>query len=209
MSTATKSRPTPKIKTPVRISSKARRRQILEVASRMIEVKGFEAVSGRKLAKAANISDTLIFRHFGTMNGLFENVCKKFIQDMVTIPFDPDNDSDRDFIFELAYRLLEHNRENPRSLRLLTWAELQIPEMVMDIRNKMMNSGPFLELKYRLQSYFDDEEQVEVFIRIFFNSVMSELKHHLVHKRGKSMLNSRSYAQNLTQFLTYGLMMRL
>lgn len=196
-------------RSPKRISRRARRKQILEVAARMIEQEGFEAISARKLAQEAEISDTLIFRHFNTMNDLFKEICHTSITDITSVALDPNMNDDHVFIEELAYRILEQNRENPRSLRLLTWAELQLPEIVSGIRRHLLKSGPFLELQYRLQEYVDDERQMDIFVRIFFNSLISELKQNLVYDRGRTILNSRYYAKNLTHFLTYGLMMKL
>lgn len=62
--------------------ARRRRRTQSEVMQRIVEAaraqfseRGYVATTTRDIARAADVSETLLFRHFGTKSGLFDHVC--------------------------------------------------------------------------------------------------------------------------------------
>lgn len=163
-----------------RISKQARRQQILEITARLIENNGFDGITAKQLANAAEISDTLIFRHFGKMETLFKEVCNEFIRNITAIPMDPRVNKSRDFITEFSTQFIKQNLKHPRSIRLLTWAQMQRPDYIKDIHYKIHNSGPLLELKYKMKSMLDNDHEAEMYINLMFGALLSTLRNFLV-----------------------------
>jgi len=55
----------------VRLAAPARRRQILEVATRLFAKQGFRGTTTREIATLARVNEALIFRHFPSKEGLY------------------------------------------------------------------------------------------------------------------------------------------
>ncbi len=57
-----------------------RRRQIIQVAMNLFSAKGFEGTTTREIAKAAGVSEAIIFRHFATKEDLYAAIIDFIIQ---------------------------------------------------------------------------------------------------------------------------------
>src|SRR5436853_5560371 len=67
-----------KTKSPVKMSSEERRAAIVKAVRRVFAEKGFDGTTTRELAKAAGVSEALLFRHFPNKEALFsamQNSC--------------------------------------------------------------------------------------------------------------------------------------
>src|SRR5262249_2762590 len=107
-----------------------RRRQIIEVAMALFSAKGFEGTTNSENARAAGVSEAIIFRHFATKEDLYAAIidfiiqghCEQFFSELKQA-MDARDDA---AVFEtLAFRILETHREEPALLRLLLFSSLE------------------------------------------------------------------------------------
>ncbi len=107
-----------------------RRRQIIQVAMSLFSAKGFEGTTTREIARAARVSEAIIFRHFATKEDLYAAIIDFIIQGHSQRFFADLNEamSRRDDfgVFQtLASRILETHRQEPQLMRLLLFSGLE------------------------------------------------------------------------------------
>lgn len=184
-----------------RISGAARRKQILEVASRMIEREGFDRITAKRLAEAAEISDTLIFRHFGTMEDMFEAVCSEFIPDLNQFAIDPDIEDSKAFVLAFTQHFVHHNITDPRPIRLLTWAQLQRPDYLRSMKKDLFDAGIMQEAKYHIQQLLEGNQTAAMQSDLFFASLFSTLRSYLIYRTSAVPPQPTQTAQALLRLL--------
>lgn len=59
------------------MSVEARREQLLDVCARVVDVDGFHAATLERVAKEAGVSRTVLYQHFGGLDGLFDAVVER------------------------------------------------------------------------------------------------------------------------------------
>ena len=107
-----------------------RRRQIIEVAMALFSAKGFDGTTTREIARAAGVSEAIIFRHFATKEDLYAAIIDFIIQGHCEEFYAELNQAmearDDAAVFEtLAFRILETHKEQPALLRLLLYSSLE------------------------------------------------------------------------------------
>ena len=113
-----------------RLSSEDRRVQIIDAALGLFANKGLNGTRTKEIAKAAGISETLIFQHFKTKEDLYRAALNKLFD---THPLMPEIEElmtkKDDFVVfsTLALHLIKHNREDPRIMRLAIFSALDGP----------------------------------------------------------------------------------
>jgi len=110
-----------------RLAPDARRAQIVKASMALFARKGFSGTTSRALARAAGVSEALIFRLFPTKRALYTAIIQRTIAS-VERPYDaPGGDRlpDRDVFLRLAGDLLARVRRNDAFLRLLMYAGLE------------------------------------------------------------------------------------
>lgn len=60
-----------------RMSATARRKQLLDVCARVVDVDGFHAATLERVASEAGVSRTVLYQHFGGLDGLFDAVVER------------------------------------------------------------------------------------------------------------------------------------
>jgi len=115
-----------------------RRQHIAKVALQLFGDKGFENTSTQQIAKAASVSEALIFKHFGSKDQLLDFVVKSGYQ-----------------------RIIEHNRGGLTETDPLTFIH-----SVIDLPYKLVLEEPaFWKLQYRLADNNTAQQQHERFMR--------------------------------------------
>jgi AcrR family transcriptional regulator len=115
-----------------------RRQHIADVALLLFGEKGFENTSTQQIAKAAGVSEALIFKHFGSKDRLLDFVIKSGYQ-----------------------RIIEHNRGGLAEPDPLTFIH-----SVIDLPYKLVLEEPaFWKLQYRLADHETAKQQQERFMR--------------------------------------------
>ena len=115
-----------------------RRQHIADVALQLFGEKGFENTSTQQIAKAAAVSEALIFKHFGSKDQLLDFVIKSGYQ-----------------------RIIEHNRGGLAETDALIFIH-----SVIDLPYKLVLEEPyFWKLQYRLADHETAQQQHERFMR--------------------------------------------
>jgi len=117
---------------------RTRRQHIADVALQLFGEKGYDNTSTQQIARAAEVSEALIFKHFGSKELLL------------------------DFVIRSGYqRIIEHNRgglDEPDPLTFL--------HSVIDLPYKLVRDEPhFWKLQYRLADHATARQQHERFMR--------------------------------------------
>lgn len=115
-----------------------RRQHIANVALQLFGERGYDATSTQQIAKAAGVSEALIFKHFGSKEQLLDFVIKSGYQ-----------------------RIIEHNRGGLAEEDPLTFIH-----SVIDLPYKLVQEEPsFWKLQYRLADNEMAQQQQERFMR--------------------------------------------
>ena len=111
-----------------RLSKGERREQILEKAADLFAQKGFAGTRTKDIAKAAGISETLIFQHFKTKDDLYLATLlhlfgsHPIMHELGEHAGQPDDDT---VFFTLARHLIANCRKDPRIIRLAMYSGLE------------------------------------------------------------------------------------
>ena len=107
-----------------------RRQQIIRVATDLFSAKGFEGTTTREIARAAGVSEAIIFRHFTTKEDLYAAIIDFLIQDchedfLVELQQAMTKKDDAAVFETVARKFLEMHRKDPTLLRLLLFSGLE------------------------------------------------------------------------------------
>lgn len=124
-----------------RISGEERRIQIIDAALEQFAQNGFSGTRAREIAQQAGISQTLIFQHFQTMEGLYREALKELFGRHLIVPDIGKIMADKnDFgVFRsLAIHIVERNKQDSKLIRLGIYTALDglhLSEIVHDSDN--------------------------------------------------------------------------
>lgn len=113
-----------------RMAGEERRLQILRVAMRLFSHRGFRGTTTKEIAKAAGVSEAMVFRHFATKEDLYsaildQKACAGGL-DPRELVGDAIKQKDDRAVFEgLANGLMSHHQNDTEFLRLLTHSALE------------------------------------------------------------------------------------
>lgn len=110
-----------------RLSLDARRGQIVKASMTLFARKGFAGTTTRELARAAGVSEALIFRLFPTKRALYAAIIHRKIAETRGL-FDPatgGGESDRTFFHRIGMALLLRVQQDSTFLRLLLYSGLE------------------------------------------------------------------------------------
>ena len=110
----------------VRLTSAKRKAQIAQVAAGLFARKGFHGVTTREIAKAARVSEAIVFRHFPTKEALYTEIIR---QKMDVLPEKLDREAidcgdDAGVFRSAALAFLRQIKEDDAFLRLMLYSAL-------------------------------------------------------------------------------------
>lgn len=112
-----------------RLSSTDRKKQILEVATELFALHGFNGVTTRQVADAAGITEAMVFRHFASKDDLYWEVLSvKSAPDEVKRRLEERLHSDAEpmeIFTSIALHVLNRNLDDPAKSRLLLFSALE------------------------------------------------------------------------------------
>ncbi len=111
-----------------RLPTSERREQIVGAAMRCFAERGFEGTTTRMLAKAAGVSEGLIFRHFPTKKSLYRAIIARRITEGPAglMPAQAaERGDDRAVLSSIASTLLARVGKDPSFMRLLFFSALE------------------------------------------------------------------------------------
>lgn len=115
--------------------------RLIEATESLIIEKGFEKLGVRAVAEKAGVDKTLIYRYFGSLDGLIYECLKK--QDFWTnVPIEiPASTDIKDYLKDLFRRQIYELRNNVILKRLLRWELSNDNAFVAELRNQRETNG--------------------------------------------------------------------
>ena len=132
-----------------RLSSEERRVQIIDTALGLFADKGLNGTRTKEIAKAAGISETLIFQHFKTKEDLYRAALRELFSTPPVMPEVEEMMKEKDdfgVFSTLALHLIRHNRQDPRIMRLAIFSALEGPHTADIFSHRKEVEPPLPEL---------------------------------------------------------------
>ncbi len=121
-----------------RMASEDRRQQIVQVAMRLFSERGFNGTTTKEIARAASVSEAIIFRHFATKEELYAAIldhkacagglatmCQEHVGMLEAI----ERGDDRAFFEGFARAMLDHHEQDVEFMRLLLHSALEAHDL--------------------------------------------------------------------------------
>lgn len=185
-----------------RMSGDERRSQILRVAIKIFSQSGFSGTTTKEIARAAGVSEAIIFRHFATKKELYSAIInfKACENGEKLLPWE-ENSVERDAIeakddfkvfYNLALNALKHQQEDIDFMRLLFHSALEEHEL------SEMFFDQFLTPLYEfLSSYIRQRQkdgamrQIEpkIVVRAFLGMIIHHSLNNILWDKSRRLLN--------------------
>lgn len=107
------------------LTADERRAQIVETATGLFARLGFAGTTSAALARACGVSEALIYKLFGTKEGLYRAMVEHTLQTWHPLSIDPEAETDEDVLTALARQIFARVEEDSDFVRLLYYSELQ------------------------------------------------------------------------------------
>jgi TetR/AcrR family transcriptional regulator len=128
--------------TPHRLSSVDRRRQLIEAGMDLFSRKGFAGTTTREIARAAGVSEAIIFRHFATKRDLYTAIIEHNIhsagakETLAGLDACMKRRDDEGLFRLIAREMIEEHRRDARFERLMLHASLEGHELATIYRRE-------------------------------------------------------------------------
>ena len=132
-----------------RLTGEDRRTQIINTALGLFANKGLSGTRTKEIAKAAGISETLIFQHFKTKEDLYRAALRELFGTHPVMPEVEEMMTKKDdfgVFTTLALHLIRHNRQDPRIMRLAIFSALEGPHTAEIFSHRKEAEPPLPEL---------------------------------------------------------------
>ena len=104
-----------------RLTSSARRAQLIEVGRRVFAERGYEASSVEEIADRAKVSKPIVYEHFGGKEGLYAVVVDREMEGVVALITEAiSSGSPRERLEKAALAFLTYVKEQPEGFAVLT-----------------------------------------------------------------------------------------
>jgi len=198
-----------------RMAGEERRLQILRVAMRLFSQRGFGGTTTKEIARAAGVSEAMVFRHFATKKELYsaildQKACLHDGLDPQRIVADAIARKDDAAVFEgLALDALEHHDCDPEFQRLLLHSALEEHELAQMFWEKFVTRvysslGSYIRARQRDGAIGDVEPALV--IRAFIGMVMHHSLNNNLWDRKRTLLNisNKTAAREFANILLHG-----
>jgi AcrR family transcriptional regulator len=111
-----------------KLSSAERRERLIEAAMRVFARRGFRGATSARIARAAGVSEALVFKHFGSKEGLYRAIIERKIEGLGEGIFPREaaaRGDDEAVLRTMAGNLLGNMEQDPSLLRLLLFSALE------------------------------------------------------------------------------------
>ena len=125
----------------------ARREQILRSAVSLFSQRGFNGTTTKEIARAAGVSEAMVFRHFSTKSDLYDAILgDKACHDGVRFPWEENpvlheairNKDDYAVFFNIALNALTKQQADENFMRLLFYSALEEHELAERFFNEFV-----------------------------------------------------------------------
>ena len=209
-----------KIEPGIRMTGDKRREQILETAVNLFSQRGFKGTTTKEIARAAGVSEAMVFRHFENKDALYEAILDtKGCQDGVRrFPWEENEalkkaiavKDDIGVFYNIALDALNKHQKDVAFMRLLFYSALEEHELAERFFHE------FIERVYQfIGGYIAERQQDGAFRdvnpRIAVRSLLGMLIHHSLNnilwdkKRRLLNVSNEVAAKNFAEILLSGI----
>ena len=201
-----------------RMTGDARREQILQTAVTLFSQRGFSGTTTKEIARAAGVSEAMVFRHFAKKSELYDAILgDKACHDGVRFPWDENpilqeaikNEDDYAVFFNIALNALTKQQEDGNFMRLLFYSALEEHELADRFFNE------FVARLYTFIGGYIEKRQLagamrEINPRIVVRAFLGMMIHHSLNnilwdkKRRLLDITNEEAAQNFAEILLVG-----
>ncbi|MFN0138660.1 MAG: TetR family transcriptional regulator [Pyrinomonadaceae bacterium] len=202
-----------------RMKADERREQILHTAIELFSQKGFSGTTTKEIARAAGVSEAIIFRHFAKKSDIYHAILDdKARHDGMKFPWEEDaelldaihrKDDDRVF-YRLAINALNKQQSDVGFLRLLMYSALEEHELAERFFSEFVARiygfiGGYIEERQRDGAFRDIEPRVAV--RAFLGMLIHHSLNVILWDKKRALLNitNEEAAENFSQILLRGI----
>jgi AcrR family transcriptional regulator len=132
------------------LNTQGTRERILSETSKLISEAGYSNISAKKIAARCEVSDSLIFKYFKTLDNLYSNVYDARCQRLFNVSIPAQVKSLNEYLPAYLNAFEEEVFGQPERLKLWYHTREERPDIFAEKPVLIENSGPFLELKFRL-----------------------------------------------------------
>lgn len=180
-----------------RMAGEQRRSQIVRVAMQLFSRRGFRGTTTKEIARAAGVSEAMVFRHFATKEELYsaiidDKACAGDAEDPRQIVADALAEKNDRAVFEgLALNALVQNECDPEFQRLLLYSALEEHELAQMFWDKFVRRvyeflGDYIRERQKDGAMVEIEPAVVV--RAFIGMVIHHSLNNNLYDRKRSLL---------------------
>lgn len=203
-----------------RMTGDKRREQILQTAVNLFSHRGFSGTTTKEIARAAGVSEAMVFRHFSTKSELYDAILgNKACHDGIRFPWDENpilqnaikNKDDFAVFFNFALNALTKQQEDENFMRLLFYSALEEHELAERF---------FSEFVARLYEFIGDYVKTrqedgamrEINPRLVVRAFLGMMIHHSLNnilwdkKRRLLDITNEEAAKNFAEIVLHGVL---
>src|SRR5947209_1665329 len=197
-----------------------RRSQILQQAINLFSKHGFNGTTTKEIAKAAGISEAMVFRHFATKNELYDAILDyKACHNQQSLPWEENSiiqqaierNDDYQVFYNLALNAMNKHQEDPDFMRLLFHSALE----AHTLSDKFFDE--FVVRIYNFISDYISKRQKEgamrnmepkIVVRAFLGMLIHQSLNNILWDKGRRILNisNEEAAKYFADIILYGVM---
>lgn len=196
-----------------------RREQILHTAIDLFSKKGFSGTTTKEIARAAGVSEAIIFRHFAKKSDIYHAILdNKTCHDGMRFPWEEDGElldaihhkDDKAVFYRLALNALNKQQSDVGFLRLLMYSALEEHELAERFFSEFV-----ARIYGFIGGYIEERQRDGVFRvmdpRIAVRAFLGMLIHHSLNvilwdkKRALLNITNEEAAENFAQVLLRGI----
>ncbi|HEY0050205.1 MAG TPA: TetR/AcrR family transcriptional regulator [Pyrinomonadaceae bacterium] len=200
-----------------RMSGDERRSQILQVAIKLFSQNGFRGTTTKEIARAAGVSEAMVFRHFATKDELYHAILDyKACEGRAVNPMEAMCESlaakdDEQVFYQMILNALNKHEGDPQFMRLLFHSALEGHELAeIFIEENIVPIYEFMSA-YIAQRQKDGVIRQNINPRVIVRAIVGMMIHHALNnslwdrKRRLLDITNEEAAKNFTEILLQGI----
>lgn len=203
-----------------RMKGDERRDQILATAINLFSRNGFRGTTTKEIARAAGVSEAMVFRHFETKEALYGAILedKGCREDVARFPWEGDEvlqkaieaGDDYGVFYNLAIRALEKHQSNVGFMRLIFYSALEEHELAAQFFSAFVERvyvfiGDYIARRQREGAFRDVEPRIAV--RAFLGMLMNHSLNNILFDKERRVIDisNEEAARNFAEILLAGI----
>lgn len=201
-----------------RMKGDERREQILQTAVSLFSQRGFSGTTTKEIARAAGVSEAMVFRHFSTKSELYDAILgDKACHDGIRFPWEENpilleaikNEDDYAVFFNIALNALTKQQADENFMRLLFYSALEEHELAERFFDEFVARlyefiGGYIEKRQRAGAM--REINPRIVVRAFLGMLIHHSLNNILWDKNRRLLNitNEEAAKNFAEILLKG-----